>query len=58
MENTLIKNETRNYEPAAAEDVKLNYVRGHIGESLRDMKEGGVWDGDDFFKNLMAGKYD
>jgi prevent-host-death family protein len=42
----------------AAEELKLRYVRKHIEESLKDIEEGHVEDGDAFFKDLMAGKHD
>jgi hypothetical protein len=33
-------------------------VREHIEESLKDIENGNVEDGDVFFQDLMAGKYD
>jgi prevent-host-death family protein len=42
----------------ASEELKLRYVREHIQESLKDMENGDVEDGDVFFRDLMAGKYD
>ena len=42
----------------ATEELKLCYVREHIQEALEDIENGNVEDGDTFFQNLMAGKYD
>ena len=42
----------------ATEELKLRYVREHIQEALADIENGHVEDGDAFFKDLMAGKYD
>ena len=42
----------------ATEELKLRYVREHIHEALADIKNGNVEDGDIFFQDLMAGKYD
>ena len=42
----------------ATEELKLRYVREHIQEALEDIKNGNIEDGDAFFKDLMAGKYD
>ena len=42
----------------AMEDLKLRYVREHIQEALTDIERGNVEDGDVFFQELMAGKYD
>ena len=42
----------------ASEELKLRYVREHIEESLKDIENGNVEDGDVFFQDLMAGKYD
>ena len=42
----------------STEELKLRYVREHIQEALADIKNGNVEDGDAFFHNLMAGKYD
>ena len=43
----------------ASEELKLRYVREHIDESLKDIENGNVVeDGDAFFQDLMAGKYD
>ncbi|MCL2010246.1 MAG: type II toxin-antitoxin system Phd/YefM family antitoxin [Synergistaceae bacterium] len=40
------------------EELKLRYVREHIQEALADIEDGNVEDGDAFFQDLMAGKYD
>ena len=42
----------------ATEELKLRYVRAHIQEALEDIENGNVEDGDTFFQDLMAGKYD
>ena len=42
----------------ASEELKLRYVREHIEESLKDIENGNVEDGDVFFQDLMTGKYD
>ena len=42
----------------ATEELKLRYVREHIQEALADIENGNVEDGDTFFQDLMAGKYD
>ena len=42
----------------ATEELKLRYVQAHIQEALADIKNGDVEDGDTFFQDLMAGKYD
>ena len=40
------------------EELKLRYVREHLQESLEDIENGNVENGDAFFRDLMAGKYD
>jgi len=40
------------------EELKLRYVREHIQEALEDIKSSNFEDGDIFFQDLMAGKYD
>ena len=40
------------------EELKLRYVQEHIKEALDDIEDGNVEDGDTFFQDLMAGKYD
>ena len=42
----------------ATEELKLRYVQEHIQEALDDIENGNVEDGDTFFQELMAGKYD
>ena len=42
----------------ATEELKLRYVRAHIQEALEDIENGNVEDGDTFFQDLTAGKYD
>jgi prevent-host-death family protein len=42
----------------ASEELKLRYVREHIQEGLADIASGNVEDGDAFFQDLRAGKYD
>ena len=42
----------------ATEELKLRYVREHIQGALEDIKNGNIEDGDTFFQDLMAGKYD
>jgi prevent-host-death family protein len=42
----------------ASEELKLRYVREHIQEGLVDIASGNVEDGDTFFQDLIAGKYD
>ena len=42
----------------ATEELKLRYVREHIKEALADIENGNIEDGDVFFRDLMAGKYD
>ncbi|MCL1874840.1 MAG: hypothetical protein FWF87_01110 [Synergistaceae bacterium] len=39
-------------------ELKLRYVREHIKEALTDIENGNVEDGESFFIDLMAGKYD
>jgi prevent-host-death family protein len=41
-----------------SEELKLRHVREHIAESLKDIENGHVEDGDAFFKDLTDGKYD
>ena len=40
------------------EKLKLRYVREHLKESLADTENGNFKNGDTFFSDLMAGKYD
>jgi DNA-damage-inducible protein J len=42
----------------ASEELKLRYVRDHVQEGLADIASGKVEDGDAFFQDLIAGKYD
>ena len=42
----------------ATEELKLRYVRDHIQAALADIENGNVEDGDAFFQDLTAGKYD
>jgi prevent-host-death family protein len=42
----------------ASEELKLRYVREHIEESLKDIENCKVEDGDAFFQDLMSGKFD
>ncbi|MDR1621696.1 MAG: type II toxin-antitoxin system prevent-host-death family antitoxin [Synergistaceae bacterium] len=42
----------------ASEKLKLRYLREHIQEALNDIENGNVEDGDVFFQDLMAEKYD
>jgi prevent-host-death family protein len=41
-----------------SEELKLRYVREHIQEGLADVASGNVENGDVFFRDLIAGKYD
>jgi prevent-host-death family protein len=43
---------------SVSEELKLRYVREHIREGLADVASGNVEDGDAFFQDLIAGKYD
>ena len=40
------------------EELKLRYVKERIQEALTDIENGNDEDGDTFFQDLMAGKYD
>jgi len=42
----------------ATEELKRRYVREHIQAALTDIENGNVEDGDAFFQDLTAGKYD
>lgn len=42
----------------ATEEMKLQYVREHVRAGLSDIENGDEEDGEAFFQNLMAGKYD
>jgi len=42
----------------ATEELKCRYVRENIKAALEDIESGNIEDGDVFFQDLMAGKYD
>ena len=42
----------------ATEEMKLRYVKEHIQEALSDIENGNIEDGDTFFQDLIAGKFD
>lgn len=40
------------------EERKMQYVREHVERGIQDLREGRVHDGKEFFRNLLARKYD